>query len=45
MHTRSGFTLLELAILLLVLGLLVGGILKWQEGAGQASQAVSTSAR
>ena len=31
MRKRYGFTILELAIFLMVLALLVGGILKWQD--------------
>jgi prepilin-type N-terminal cleavage/methylation domain-containing protein len=31
MKRMHGFTLLELAIVLMVLALLVGGILKWQD--------------
>lgn len=31
MKTIHGYTLLELAIVLMILALLVGGILKWQE--------------
>lgn len=31
MKRMPGYTLLELAIVLMVLALLVGGILKWQE--------------
>jgi prepilin-type N-terminal cleavage/methylation domain-containing protein len=31
MKNAYGYTLLELAIVLMILALLVGGILKWQE--------------
>jgi prepilin-type N-terminal cleavage/methylation domain-containing protein len=35
-HTRSGFTLVEIAIVLVIIGLLLGGILKGQEMITQA---------
>jgi prepilin-type N-terminal cleavage/methylation domain-containing protein len=36
MKRIHGFTLLELAIVLMVLALLVGGILKWQDTVDRA---------
>jgi hypothetical protein len=34
-HCTRGISLLELALVLIVLALLVGGILKWQEWTGE----------
>ncbi|HSD43440.1 MAG TPA: prepilin-type N-terminal cleavage/methylation domain-containing protein, partial [Burkholderiales bacterium] len=35
-HSQSGFTLVEIAIVLVIIGLLLGGILKGQEMITQA---------
>lgn len=43
MKHAHGYTLLELAIVLMVLALLVGGILKWQDVEGSPTPPPSLS--
>ncbi len=45
MDKRPGFTLLELAIFLLVLTLMLGGLLKWRTSQAANADVVTSMAR
>lgn len=45
MDKRPGFTLLELAIFLLVLTLMLGGLLKWRTSQAANSDVVTSETR